>query len=120
MKTIDLQGWLDKLPLNPTKGLMIRHKLWGTFILFMVFFLIVVTTTIINMKKTEHTMNAVVKNAQPMVLLSLNLKAKVAQAGESLGFYLLSQEESHKDKFLVSMDELTDLVKPNTPALAVA
>ncbi|MGD8484982.1 MAG: MCP four helix bundle domain-containing protein, partial [Thioalkalispiraceae bacterium] len=86
--------------------LHIKHKLWAGFGLILVFLAIVSSLTLFNLTKTEKSINEVVNQIQPRVLASMELQSALARTSGSLGYYLLSKEESHKQAYLDGLNQV--------------
>ncbi|MDH5183750.1 MAG: methyl-accepting chemotaxis protein [Gammaproteobacteria bacterium] len=91
--------------LRPSR-MMIRHKIWGGFLLIMLVLVAVVSETLFSVTQAEKTVHDVVENAQPMVLASMELSTALAKSNEALGFYLLSKEEEQKNAYLGNLTQI--------------
>ena len=111
--------------LSPTKvlsllklnNLSIKNKIWGGFGLILTILAVVAISAALSLSKTEKSVDNVVNNIQPMVLVSNDLTNALSETSGALGYYLLSHEKSFKreyieglstiDKALLKLTELT-------------
>ena len=75
--------------------LSIKHKVLGGFAIVLFAISIVVITAVVNLSTIQDTVKHVTNEVQPSVLASMELLEHLDSAAISLGFYLLSKEESH-------------------------
>ncbi len=80
--------------------LKIRHKLWLGFGLMIAVLAVVALTALQSLSSSRQRVQAVVQVSQPMVLASMELADDLDRASSSLGFYLLSHEQRHKQAYL--------------------
>jgi len=59
-----------------------------------------------SLKSTETSVNLIADDVQPAVVAAYDLQFYLEQANSSLGFYLLSIDESHKSNYLNSLANL--------------
>ncbi len=89
----------------------IRTKMWFGFGLLMIILLVITLSALISLKSVNSSVNNVVHVSQPMVFASLELVDALDQANASLGFYLLSQQESEKQTYLAALEKLKKIIK---------
>lgn len=78
----------------------IKQKLWGGFFLILSVLVFIVAITLVNLSATQGQVETVTKKIQPTLLATMSLDKVVRQASNSLGFYLLTGEQSHKQDYL--------------------
>lgn len=102
-----MQALLLKLTNLPVfNRLHLKHKLWAGYGLILVFLAGVSSITLFNLTKTEKSINEVVQEIQPRVLASMELESALARSSGSLGYYLLSKEDSHKQAYLAGLTQV--------------
>ncbi|MFK5913484.1 MAG: methyl-accepting chemotaxis protein [Woeseiaceae bacterium] len=82
---------LSTLKLN---NISIKNKIWGGFGIILIILAAVATTAAISLTKTESSVDNVVNKSQPMVLTSNNLTSTLNLASGSLGYYMLTKDQS--------------------------
>jgi len=83
------------MQLKHLSHLSIKHKVLGGFAIVLLAISIVVITAVINLSTIQHTVRHVTNEVQPSVLASMELIEHLDSAAVSLGFYLLSKEQTH-------------------------
>ena len=96
-----------KLKINNLTQLRLSHKVWGGFAVMLLILIAVSITTLFTLAKTEVSIDQVVNEYQPRTLVSLELSGHVRDAAGSLGFYLLSKEEAHKNNYEASLENIS-------------
>jgi len=84
-------------------NLSVKQKVWGGFGLMLGILVAVSLSAFLSLTSIRGTVGSVVNEAQPMVITSMELMDRLNQASGSLGFYLLSKEESHKTAYQDSL-----------------
>jgi len=95
----------------------IRQKIWIGFGLLVTLLIIVGVITQFSLKQNEKKLLELVNEVQPTVVTSLNLIGQLDRASASLGFYLLSKEEIHKNNYvemLQHIDETSQRLKASS------
>ena len=88
----------------------IRKKIWMSFGILVGVLLIVGVISQTSMQANKTQLGILVNDVQPAVVQSLNIVDELDRASASLGFYLLSKEEVHKDDYLKYMEKVTESV----------
>lgn len=78
----------------------IRTKQWIGFGLILCVLTISSMFTLISLRNVEQSVNGVVFESQPRLMLTKELANNLKQSAGSLSFYLLTREESHLQNFL--------------------
>jgi len=106
-----------KLKIKDLTKLRLTHKIWFGFAVILLMLIVVSVTTLLTLTESETSFDKVVNEYQPRTLVSLELSSHVRAAAGSLGFYLLSKEDAHKQNYEASLvnisnslDELKSLV----------
>ena len=90
----------------------IKQKIWGGFGLLLIILSIVSAASILGLSSTKSSVNKVVNDVQPTLVISMELAQLLDSSAQSLGFYLLSLEEADKKAYISSLSAVTeDLVK---------
>jgi len=84
-------------------NLSVKQKVWGGFGLMLGILVAVSLSAFFSLTSIRGTVGSVVSEAQPMVITSMELMDRLKQASGSLGFYLLSKEDSHKTEYQESL-----------------
>jgi methyl-accepting chemotaxis protein len=85
-------------------NLSIRTKQWLGFAPILSILTISSTATLICLKQVEKSINQVVHESQPRLILTEDLSNSLKQSVKSLGFYLLTKEEAHREDFSQQRD----------------
>jgi len=83
-------------------------KIEGGFAIFSVLLVIVAGVAYFSMSTNRAVVTDVVKEYQPAVLASNQLQKRISTTAASMGFYLLSKEDSHKENYLKGLELLTE------------
>jgi methyl-accepting chemotaxis protein WspA len=86
-----ITSWLNNLS--------IKQKLYYGFGTVLVFLLVVVLVTMINLLIVRSKINTMVEQNEPTVLAAMELGQHLKEATGALGFYLLSKEQTHKKAY---------------------
>jgi len=90
----------------------IKQKIWGGFGLLLLILTAVSIGAIQGLSSTQKSVKHVVNEVQPTLVVAMELEQVLESSAQSLGFYLLSQEEAHKKAYQTSMVLVSkDLVK---------
>ncbi len=93
-----------------TNKLTIRKKIWISFGVLVALLVTVGVIAFTSLKANKDKLSNLVDGVQPATELSLNLVDQLDRASASLGFYLLSKEEVHKNDYLGNMGRITQSV----------
>ncbi|MEE9343882.1 MAG: methyl-accepting chemotaxis protein [Gammaproteobacteria bacterium] len=96
-----------------TSQFSIRQKLWTSFTALMSLLIFVAGISFLSMNRSASQLSVLVNDIQPSVIDSLELTSNLSRASSSLGFYLLTQEESHQAAYHANID----LIKENIATL---
>ncbi|MES9971580.1 MAG: methyl-accepting chemotaxis protein [Candidatus Thiodiazotropha sp.] len=80
-------------------NLSIRTKQWLGFGLILCVLAVSSVFTLISLSNVEQSVNGVVHKTQPRLILTKDLASSLKQSVESLGFYLLTKEDTHLQDF---------------------
>ena len=89
----------------------IRKKIWISFGVLVVLLVAVGITAFTSLKDNKEKLSTLVNDVQPAMEQSLNLVDQLDRASASLGFYLLSKEQVHKNDYLSNMGKITQSVQ---------
>ncbi|WP_455221418.1 methyl-accepting chemotaxis protein [Kaarinaea lacus] len=95
--------------MNFLSVLNVKQKVFTGFGLMQIVVVAVAISALISLSSTETDVVVISDDIQPAVLAASELQYHIERANSSLGFYLLSQEQSHKDSYLESLAKV-DLV----------
>jgi methyl-accepting chemotaxis protein len=108
-------GWfqkqLQKLSFTTIRDWRIGHKIRFSYLFVIVLFLVTSVTTFINLSNISSNATRVVDEAQPMVITSLSLKGEIEQSNSSMGLYLISGDEQHRDKYLSGLKHVSTMLE---------
>jgi methyl-accepting chemotaxis protein len=105
----------------------IKYKVIAGFGLMQIIILVIAASALLSLSNTQTDVVSIAEEVQPAVLSAGELEFSLEKANSSLGFYLLSQEDSHKQQYQASLQrvdailsELRDLnlVKDNAEVSA--
>jgi len=77
----------------------IRQKLWAGSVIMLIILLLTVAIAGYNTNATQQKVTYLSHDIQPAFVAAMNLSEQIKQASTSMGFYLLTKEELHKDKY---------------------
>lgn len=89
----------------------IRKKIWISFGVLVVLLVAVGITAFTSLKANKDKLSTLVNDVQPAMELSLNLVDQLDRASASLGFYLLSKEQVHKNDYVNNLGKITQSVQ---------
>ena len=87
--------------------LSIRTKILISAGLLLGMIAVVAVTALLSLNKTQGDVSDVVNVRQPVTIASLRLANALDSANSSLGFYLTSGEDTHKNKYIDALETLT-------------
>jgi len=88
---------------NFLSALNVKQKVFSGFGLMQIVVVAVAFSALISLSSTETDVQVISDDIQPAVLAASELQYHIERANSSLGFYLLSQEQSHKDSYIQSL-----------------
>lgn len=100
----------NKLSTNGS-SLLIRHKIWLGFAVVLVIMVIISILAFSSLNKVNQSVSTVVEENQPMVITSLELSDRLHMASGSLGFFLLSKEDEHKNAYIKALEQVKQSYK---------
>ncbi|MES9945642.1 MAG: methyl-accepting chemotaxis protein [Candidatus Thiodiazotropha sp.] len=86
-------------------NLSIRTKQWFGFGLILCVLGVSSIFTLISLSNVEQSVNGVVLKSQPRLILTKDLASSLKQSVESLGFYLLTKEDTHLKDFSTQKEQ---------------
>jgi len=84
----------------------IKAKLWSGFGMLLLIMLVIALTVVRSASITQDGLNNVVEKVQPAVFKAQEVSTSLEKAARSMGFFLLSKQESNKQAFIENMDQL--------------
>jgi len=87
--------------------LSIRTKILISAGLLLGMIAVVAVTALLSLNKTQGDVSDVVNVRQPVTIASLRLANALDRANSSLGFYLTSGEDTHKNNYVEALENLT-------------
>lgn len=78
----------------------ISQKLWGSYGALLAVIVIIASSVLIAEKGIKNNFSSIVDESQPAMLASMSLTDQVNRSAQSMGFYLLSKEEVHKQRYV--------------------
>ena len=89
--------------MNFLAALNVKQKVFAGFGIMLTVVFAVAVSALISLSSTETDVVVISDDIQPAVLAASELQYHIERANSSLGFYLLSQEQTHKDIYLESL-----------------
>ena len=86
-------------------SLKIKHKIWAGFIALLVILTTISIETTWSLTKVKNVIVDLVETRQPTALISKELATNLHKSANSLGFFLSTQETSHKTNYLNSIQK---------------
>ncbi|MGD8640789.1 MAG: methyl-accepting chemotaxis protein, partial [Gammaproteobacteria bacterium] len=83
--------------------LNVKQKVFTGFGLMQILIVAVAVSALISLSSTESDVVVISDDIQPAVLAATELQYNIERANSSLGFYLLSKEQSHRESYLESL-----------------
>ncbi|MGD8570668.1 MAG: methyl-accepting chemotaxis protein [Gammaproteobacteria bacterium] len=104
--------------MNFLSVLNVKQKVFTGFGLMQLLIVAVAVSALVSLSTTEDEVVVISDDIQPAVLAATQLQYHIERANSSLGFYLLSKEQSHKENYLESLSQVdTVLSKLNNMEL---
>jgi methyl-accepting chemotaxis protein len=109
----------NNLIFNLFSRFKISQKLWLGIGMMIALLATVSLVSLQSLSTAENSISDVVEVRQPAVLASMELAETISRANTSLGFYLLSVDESHKQEYLTAETKIDGLLSTlsNMPAV---
>ena len=79
--------------------LTIRQKLWLGSLLLLTVLLLTVAVTRYNTSATQEKVSYLSNDIQPAYVAAMHLSGQIKQASTSMGFYLLTKDSEHKERY---------------------
>jgi methyl-accepting chemotaxis protein len=89
----------------------IRQKLWGGACLILLILVLTVSITWINTSDTERKVSHLSNDIQPAFVAAMRLSNRVKQASTSMGFYVLTHEKLHSQKYQQYLEDTDQALK---------
>jgi len=105
MKTAMLAA-MDKVSARFT----IRQKLWVSYSALLAVIVIIASAVLFAEGAIRKNFSQIVEESQPAMLASMALTDQLNRSAQSMGFYLLSREEIHKQNYIAELASLTKQV----------
>ena len=96
----------NKLSINFLSSLQIRHKLWLGFGAILAVLTLVALVALRSLSSAQHSVETVVGESLPTVIRSQELAATLDEAGEAMGFYLLSKTDQDRQQYEQALKRL--------------
>jgi len=94
----------------------ISQKLWGSYGALLAVIIIIASSVLVAEGGIKNNFASIVDESQPAMLASMELNDQVNRSAQSMGFYLLSREDAHKQSYIndvsglvASLNELKSL-----------
>ena len=89
----------------------IRQKLWASYGALLAVIIIIASAVLIADDGIRKNFSSIAEQSQPAMLASIAISDKVNRSAQSMGFFLLSKEDIHKDNYGSELAELTQQVE---------
>ncbi len=96
--------------LNVFSRLQIRHKLWLGFGAILAVLALLALVSLRSLSSAQHSVESVVGESLPTVIRSQELATALDEAGEALGFFLLSKTDHDRQKYEQALKRLDRIV----------
>ncbi|MDQ7075064.1 MAG: methyl-accepting chemotaxis protein [Gammaproteobacteria bacterium] len=100
------------------KNVSVKYKIWFSFILVLLGLVWQGVNSVNSLSTVQSSINVVVEELQPTMVLSMRLEYQLQAAVSSLALYLLSKEEIHKTEYQNRLHEL-DMTLNTINSLAI-
>ena len=87
-------------------GFSIKQKVFAGFGVLLAIMFTVAFSTLVSLFSTKSEVVYIANDIQPALLSATELQHHIERANSSLGYYLLSQEQNHKDSYLNSLQQV--------------
>lgn len=92
------------------KDLSIKLKISAGFGLMQLIIAVISVSALISLSSMQNEVVSIADEIQPAVLSASELEYRLEKANSSLGFYLLSKEESHKQAYLSNLQRVDEIL----------
>jgi methyl-accepting chemotaxis protein len=92
------------------KDLSIRLKISAGFGLMQLIIAVISVSALISLSAMQNDVVSIADEIQPAVLSAGELEFRLEKANSSLGFYLLSKEDSHKEAYLNNLQRVGEIL----------
>lgn len=96
--------------MNFIKNISIKYKIIAGFGLMQLIIVVISASAWISLSGMQSDVVSIAKDIQPAVLSASELEFRLEKANSSLGFYLLSKEDSHKQAYLESLQRVDEIL----------
>ncbi len=96
--------------LNVLSRLQIRHRLWLGFGAILAVLALLALVSLRSLSSAQHSVESVVGESLPTVIRSQELATALDQAGETLGFFLLSKTDHDRQQYEQALKRLDDIL----------
>ena len=93
-------------PSNLLGNWSLKARLWAAFGLFLLLLLVVTSLGAMSQKRLMTQFTQVAEDVQPALLAATGFQQALLENEAALGFYLLTHEERHKQRYLEGLDTL--------------
>lgn len=101
---------LEKI-MVPFSNLKIRTRIIISAGLVLGLLIIVAGESLISLSRTKSDINDVVQVRQPLTIVSLELAGALNDANASLGFFLTSREDSHRQNYAKALERISTYIE---------
>jgi len=88
----------------------IRQKLWTSYGALLAVIVIIASSVLFAEGGIKSNFSSIAEESQPAMLASIALSDQVNRSAQSMGFYLLSKEEVHKENYAAELSDLSNQV----------
>jgi len=88
----------------------IRQKLWGSYSALIAVIIVIAVSVLVAEGGIKKNFSSIANDSQPAMLASMALSDQVNRSAQSMGFYLLSKEEVHKQSYVNELAGLTEKI----------
>ena len=85
----------------------IRQKLWASYGALLAVIVIIASAVLFAEAGIKDNFSNIAEKSQPAMLASIALSDQVNRSAQSMGFYLLSKEKTHKDNYTSNLEDLS-------------
>jgi methyl-accepting chemotaxis protein len=95
----------------------IKHKLWVGFGILLTLLALVAGNTLFSLSDAKKKVSIVTEDVQPPLIASMELQINLKNAATSMGLYLLTKEETHKEDYKAHLGRVEQYIEDlkNTP-----
>ena len=92
------------------KNISIKYKIIAGFGLMQLIIAVISVSAWVSLSGMQGDVVTIARDIQPAVLSASELEFRLEKANSSLGFYLLSKEDSHKQSYLQSLQRVDEIL----------